>query len=177
MGGLYLQASCLTILEISLEKKINKEIFAFIRITMGFTIKVCVIEKHLLIVGIFTRYEYSMKISKNIFLIKILSFSTLSRTYQPHFKHYFVTIICLPTLGVIIITGVDYFIKTGIQAQIYSRKQIIRQLIKSLEDQRNNFDYCWNMLQHTTGYVLFRYWRWITFYYFFLLEKFISILV
>ena len=47
-------------------------------------------------------------------------FSTLSRTYQPHFKHYFVTIICLPTLGVIIITGVDYFAKTGIQAPIYS---------------------------------------------------------
>ena len=142
MGGLYLQASCLTILEISLEKKINKEIFAFIRITMGFTIKVCVIEKHLLIVGIFTRYEYSMK-SNFENLIEIMLFSTLSRTYQPHFKHYFVTIICLPTLGVIIITGVDYFIKTGIQAQIYSRKQIIRQLIKSLEDQRNNFDYCW----------------------------------
>ena len=47
-------------------------------------------------------------------------FSTLSRTYQPHFKHYFVTIICLPALGVIVITGLDYFIKARIFRKIRS---------------------------------------------------------
>ena len=92
MGGLYLQASCLTIFEISLEKKINKEIFAFIRITMGFTIKVCVIEKHLLIVGIFTRYEYSMKsnFEKYIFDWNYViqhAVENLSTTFQTLFRN------------------------------------------------------------------------------------------